>query len=80
MYYLREFVQAGGLLSYGPSMLPLIAKRVSVQAAFSIVTNQPPCQCCSPQAFYSPSIWRRQKLSACKFRRRYLRWPTRLSN
>jgi putative tryptophan/tyrosine transport system substrate-binding protein len=45
IYGLREYVAAGGLISYGPASPTAIVRLASIQGVYSRVRSQPICLC-----------------------------------
>jgi putative ABC transport system substrate-binding protein len=48
IYHIREFPEAGGLMSYGASLAILIARPEATSAGFSRAKSPPICRLCSP--------------------------------
>ena len=76
-YSLRSFVEAGGLMSYGPSQLMPIIAPATTSAASSRATSRPTCRWSRrPNSSWS-STSRPPRRSASTCRRRCSRAPTR---
>jgi putative ABC transport system substrate-binding protein len=64
IYAWREFVEAGGLMSYGPSLTKFTAKRASTRAGFSRAKSPPTCPSCGRPSSSWSSISRLPRRSA----------------
>ena len=77
MYYLREFVMAGGLISYEPALPMRIASPASTPGGFSKAKSRPTCRSSSPRNSNWWSISRPQRRWGSPFHSRCRRAPTR---
>ena len=68
IYEWREFAEAGGLMSYGSSLVEHTAKSASTLAEFSRARNRSICLCCSQPNLNWSSISRPRKrlVSPCR--------------
>ena len=76
-YVWREYVAAGGLVSYGPSLTDCIAKRVSTLAEFSTAPKRATCRSYSQRNSSWLSTSGPPKRSDSKCRRIFSSAPTR---
>jgi putative ABC transport system substrate-binding protein len=77
IYALREFAEAGGLMSYGSNFTELFRQAGTIPVGFSRVKSRPTCRSCRPPSSSSSSICRPPRRSASRFLRRCSRSPTR---
>jgi putative ABC transport system substrate-binding protein len=77
IYEGRSFVELGGLISYGASLQPSIAKSAFTQARFSKVRSLPTSRFRNRPSSSWSSISRPLRRSASRCRRRCARSPTR---
>jgi putative ABC transport system substrate-binding protein len=77
IYQFREFVAAGGLLSYGGSFTDWAIRPASRPAEFWPAPSRRTCRCNRPRRSSCSSISRPPRRSASTFRRRCSRSPTR---
>ena len=76
-YVNRDFVAAGGLMSYGTDLADMFIKWASIPAKSSGAPSPPTCRCCNRPNSSSSSTSRPQRRSASRCRRACNRSPTR---
>ena len=69
IYAIREYVEAGGLMSYGPSITDRYRQLASMPGGFSRARSPPTCRSCSRPNSSSSSTSRPPRRSASRFRR-----------
>jgi putative ABC transport system substrate-binding protein len=69
-YFLREFVEVGGLMSYGFDILDVF-RQAPTPVKSSRAPSPPTCRSCSRPSSSSSSICKRRGCSVLSFRRRY---------
>ena len=77
IYAAREFVETGGLMSYGMSHRDPYRRAASMLGAFSRARSRPTCRSMQPTKFELVINLTTAKRSASKFRRRCSPAPTR---
>src|SRR5262245_61931744 len=77
VYSVRQYVEVGGLMSYGPASSICIAKSASIPAGSSKVQSPRTCRSCSRPSSSWSSMPRSPACSASPFRRRCSPSPTR---
>jgi putative ABC transport system substrate-binding protein len=73
----REFVEAGGLFSYGPDLIEVYRLGVATWGRYSMAPNRRTCQSSFRRSLTSPSISRPRRHSAYRFHRHCSLPPTR---